>query len=126
MCLAGDRSMSGTITTDCTYFGTMSLLKEATADEACDRHASMREGALIPLAAFAKKEVPAKQHYMMWVLHEPAAKSSAVMSSMFRISSAKAALAVLRICNAPKNCRRLVTSYLQVGRCFVLHSLFGA
>lgn len=44
-----------------TYFGTLSLLEEAAADVACDRYASVRERALISLAALAKKKVPAKQ-----------------------------------------------------------------
>ena len=44
-----------------THFGTLPLLIEAAADVACDRYASVRERALISLAALAKKEIPTKQ-----------------------------------------------------------------
>lgn len=53
--------MLGAVVAGNTYFGTLSLLEEATADEACDRNAFMWERALNSLAAFAKQKVPATQ-----------------------------------------------------------------
>lgn len=131
-----EKAISKAAVGDNTYFGTLSLLEEAAADVACDRYASVRERALISLAALAEKKVPVTECYTQPGLYASRQVLTVVVSSLTACSQEAAEAAyephiqgnsfMQKAARQGYSSQGGMSSYLQVGSFLVLRSLFGA